>query len=361
MKAGIAFVLGSVLLIFAQPQALAEVPLASPEQDRYAKQAVPPAGKALIYVYRLNDASPQTSPGLWLNKRASGNLEPNTYGMWAAGPGRLEVRASRADAAPLLLTCEAGRVYFVQLSVNADGSIGLRQVSYGTGRTEMRAARLVLDPAVVARAAVAPKPAAPDSVPAAKEVAPEAKPVVKETRAASDSPEEKGTSGMTLIAKVGNFQLASTSQTILGSTRNFSAASMAYGLEGEWLLENGLAFGMELFGHNQDYTTTGLPAASGDVSVTNVFINAKKYFRPGAIAQPYLGAGIGAASTSFSGAITGSAGGAALQGMAGVAIRWQQFGIYTEFKYARAEVEDAAGVKVDVSGTGLFAGVSAYF
>ena len=175
----------------------------------------------------------------------------------------------------------------------------------------------------------------------------------------SDVPVEKGTSGVTLIAKVGNFQLASDSQAILGFTRSFSAASMAYGLEGEWRLENGFAFGMELFGHTQDYTTAGVP--SGDLAVTNVFFNAKKYFRPGAIVQPYVGAGIGAASTSFSGAITGSAGGFALQGMTGIAFRWRQFGIYTEFKYERAEVEDAAGETVDASGTGLFAGMSVQF
>jgi hypothetical protein len=51
----------------------------------------------------------------------------------------------------------------------------------------------------------------------------------------------------------------------------------------------------------------------------------------------------------------------ALQGMTGIAFRWRHFGIYTELKYERAEVEDAAGEAVDVSGTGLFAGVSVQF
>ncbi|HJX18629.1 MAG TPA: hypothetical protein VJ437_10590 [Acidiferrobacterales bacterium] len=365
MKSWIAFLLGSSLLIIGTTQAQAAVRLATPEQDRYAKQAVPPAGKALIYVYRLGDARPRTSPVLWLNKRNSGQLEPRTYGMWAAGPGRLEVRAGRIDAAPLTITCQAGRIYFVQLAVNADESVSLRQVPYGTGRTEMRAARLVLDPALAARAAAAPKPVAPTSAPApakkpkAAKAPPARKPVAKETRAAGDVPAEKGTSGVTLIAKVGSFRLASDTQSILGVSRNFSAANMAYGLEGEWRLENGFAFGLELFGHTQDYTTGGV--ASGDMAVTNVFVNAKKYFRPGAIVQPYLGAGFGTASSSFSGAITGDAGGFALQGMTGVAFRWRHFGIYTELKYERAEVEDAAGEAVDVSGTGLFAGMSVQF
>ena len=362
MKPWIAFLFGGTLLILGTAPAQAAVSLATPEQDRYAKQAVPPSGKALIYVYRLDDARPQASPGLWLNKRDSGHLEPRTYGMWAAGPGRLEVRAGRVDAVPLTISCEAGRIYFVQLAVNKDGSVSLRQVPYGTGRAEMRAARLVLDPAIAARAAPAPKPAAPAPapVPAKPAKAAKAAPAVKETRKVTEAADEKGTSGVTLIAKLGSFQLASSSQTILGFPRSFSAASLAYGLEGEWRLANGFAFGVELFGHTQDYTTAGA-AASGDMAVTNVFFNAKKYFRPGAIVQPYLGAGIGVASTSFSGAITGSAGGAAVQGMAGIAFRWQRVGAYTEFKYERAEIEDAAGEKVDASGTGLFAGMSVHF
>ncbi len=363
MKPWITFLLGSSLLILGTTQAQAAVSLATPEQDRYAKQAVPPSGKALVYVYRLDDAKPQASPRLWLNKRDSGHLQPRTYGMWAAGAGRLEIRAGRVDATPVKITCVAGRVYFVQLAVNADGSVTLRQVPYGTGRTAMGQARLVLDPAIAARAAAAPRPAAPAPAPAKKpaaaKAAPVKKPVVKATQQESAAPTGKGTSGVTLIAKLGSFQMASDSQIILGSSRSFSAANMAYGLEGEWRLENGFAFGMELFGHAQDYTTAGL--ASGDMAVTNVFFNAKKYFRPGAIVQPYIGAGIGAASASFSGAITGSAGGAAVQGMAGVAFRWQWVGIYTEFKYENAETEDAAGEKVDVSGTGLFAGMSVQF
>jgi len=359
MKSRIAFLLGGFLLMLTLPAAMAAVPLASPEQDRYAKQAVPPTGKALIYVYRLEDASPQTAPGLWLNKRESGRIEPRTYGMWAAGPGRLDVRAGRVDATPLTFNCEAGRIYFIQMTVSANGSANLRQVSYGTGRTEMAQARLVLDPALAARAAPPPpRPATPAPAPAPVQQ-------TAATPASSQSPEPRGDSGITLILKVGSFQLANASQQIVvpglsGSTRNFSSAGMAYGLEGEWRMQNGFAFGMEVFGYSQDWTTTGF-AESGNMSVTNVFFNAKKYFRPGTTVQPYIGAGIGAASTSFGGDITGSAGGAAIQGMAGIAFRWQNVGLYTEFKYESAKVEDAAGVSVNVSGTGLFAGLSVYF
>ncbi len=373
MMSGIVFLLfGGFFLVLALPQALAAVSLASPEQDRHAKQAVPPSGKALIYVYRLNDARPQTSPGLWLNKRASGQLEPRTYGMWAAGAGRLEVRAGRADATPLTITCETGRIYFVRLTVNADDSVSLRQVPYGTGRTEVGQARLVLDPATAARMAAAPMPATPVPPPPApvKETpVATAAPATRKVQAPKDEPAAEDTgearSGVTLILKGGSFQLANDSQIIALANRSFSAASLAYGLEGEWRLENGFAFGGELFGHSQDYTTTG-STAPGDMTVIAVFLNAKKYFRPGAVVQPYIGVGIGSATTDFSGAITGTAAGYALQGMTGVAFRWRHVGIYTELKYAHAETEGtntSTGLPeiVDASGIGLFAGMSVHF
>jgi len=361
MKPGVTFLLGSVLLMLSLSPAQAAAILASPDQDQRAKQAVPPVGKALIYVYRLDDAGTGVVSGLWLNGRDSGQIEPRTYGMWAAGPGRLDIRAGKADATPLTLTCVAGRVYFVQLSVNKDQSVSLKQVAYGTGRTELGQARLVLDPALAARVAAAPKPAAPAAAPAQKA------PVIKEpvrARQISDDGEGVG-GGVTLIAKVGSFKLASSPQTIVGLSRDFSAAGVAYGLEGEWHLSNGFAFGLEVFGHTQEYTTAAPSLQSGDVTVTNVFINAKKYFRPDALVQPYIGVGLGSASVDFSadanGGITGSAGGFAVQGMVGVALRWQHVGIYSEFKYARAEIEDSVGQVVDASGSGLFVGMSVHF
>ena len=217
MKSRNAFFLGCIGLALSSPQAFAAVTLASPEQDRQAKQALPTSGKALIYVYRLNDDSGAT-PGLWLNGRASGSLEPGTYGMWAAGTGRLAIRAGQVDANPLSFSCEAGRVYFVQLIVNKDGSVSLRQVSYGVGRNDLQQARLVLDPALAARTAVAPKPV---PVPVSPPVAVKQSPAVREAPAVRQSTVQKATpaparaddepaaSGVTLIVKLGSFTLAS--------------------------------------------------------------------------------------------------------------------------------------------------------
>ena len=354
--------------------------MASPEQDRQAKQATPAPGKALVYVYRLNDGD-DSAPGIWLNGRASGNLAPRTYGMWAAGSGRLDIRAGAADAKPLSFTCEAGRVYFVQLSVNKDRSISLRQVAYGAGRTDLQQARLVLDPALAARAAAtptkqAPAPAAPIPAPVVKQT-----PVVRETpkvtkptpapRVVTDE-DAQAANGVTLIFKLGQFTLASESQTILGGSRSFSATNVAYGVEGEWRFQNGFALGVELFGHGQEYSTSG-ETGSGEMTVTSFLFNAKKYFRPSALIQPYFGVGIGSTATDFSpgdssgtAGITGSAAGFAFQGMTGVAFRWRHVGIYSELKYISAKTEGTealTGTKetVDASGIGLFGGLNVQF
>lgn len=369
-----------VLSLFTQPTFAAT--MASPEQDRQAKQATPAPGKALVYVYRLNDGESDSAPGIWLNGRASGSLAPRTYGMWAAGSGRLDIRAGAVDAKPLSFSCEAGRVYFVQLTVNKDRSISLRQVAYGTGRTDLQQARLVLDPALAARAAAAPAPAKQMPAPA-----PSPAPVVKKSPAVRETPkatkpapaprvvadeEEQATSGVTLIFKLGQFTLASESQTILGGLRSFSATNVAYGAEGEWRFQNGFALGVELFGHGQEYSTAGA-TGSGEMTVTSFLFNAKKYFRPTKVVQPYLGVGIGSTVTDFSpgdssgtAGITGSAVGLAFQGMAGVAFRWRHVGIYSELKYVSAETEgtDAlTGTKetVEASGIGMFGGVNVQF
>jgi len=363
MKSWIAILFSGSLLILGTTQTQAAIPLATPEQDRYAKQAVPPSGKALIYVYRLDDGNPNTAPGLWLNNRYSGHLELRTYGMWAAGPGRLEIRAGRADATPLSFICEAGRIYFVRLAVSEAGGETLRKVSYGTGRKEVGTARLVLDPSFAARAVAKTAPAPAKKVEPMIRVAPAAKPAARKTQVTSEDQAEKDSS-VTLLLKLGSYQLASGTQTIISANRDFSAMSVAYGLEGEWRLRSGLAFSLELFGHTQEYTTTA-SAESGDMAVYNFFINMKEYFRTNEIVQPYIGFGVGTTAARFSagtgGGITGSAGGFAVQGVAGVAFRWRDVGIYTELKLKRAEIEDKAGQSVDVSGTGLFAGLSVHF
>jgi len=246
--------------------------------------------------------------------------------------------------------------------------MNLRQVPYGTGRTDMRAARLVLDPAIAARAVTAaPMPATPVPTPTpapAKEA-----PVVKKAQAPRDRPAGdetgEGRSGVTLIFKGGSFSLGRGVQNIDAESggvltsfqTTFGGSASAFGMEAEWRSRNGWAFGGEVMVHSHEFTTVPVvPLGQGDMQVVSVLVNAKKYFRPEAIVQPYLGAGVGIAVVTMSGQLEGTTTGYSLQAMGGVAFRWERFGLYTEAKFQANKTPD-----VDASGTGLFAGMSVQF
>lgn len=347
MKSGIAFVLAGILFVFALPPAQATVPLATPEQDKNAKQAAPTPGKALIYIYRLVDASPQVAPGIWLNNRYSGRLWTNTYGVWQADTGPLEIRGGRFTP-PLTIRSEAGKTYFVLLGVKGNWSVELRQVAEGAGRSEMRDTRLVLDSAVEPPAAA--KAESPVSEPAPKKEA---------TKTA-----KREEIGISLAFKVGSFLLGDSTQTIASASRKLSSSSIAYGIEAELRHESDFAFGLEYFSHAYDYSTTA-SLESGDLTLSYIFFNVKKYFRNSTGIQPYIGAGIGRTVASFSaggnGGITGDVDSNAAQIMAGAVYRWQQIGLYAEFKYKHDEFGIGGGNITRASGVGLFAGVNVNF
>jgi opacity protein-like surface antigen len=342
MRSGTTTAFAVLLSMLWLAPALAAPPYASSDDDRKAKQAVPPAGKALVYVYRSADAGPEYAPLLLLSNRPRGQLAARSFYLFTVDPGRVELRVDAAGTRPLTLRTQAGRIYFVRLTAGGAGA-ELGQVAYGAGRQEVHRARLLRE------APVAERPPA-KAVPA---------------KAAPAEPAPDGRSGFSLIFKVGSYQLASDSQTILGLQRSFSAGGTGFGAEGEWRQPSGLAFGAEIFSHSHDYTTPAVDG-SGELTALHIMVNVKKYFRPASLVQPYVGGGLGLVNASFSAgggaaAITGNSSGFALQAVGGVAIRWQQVGIYTELKLQKAEAEDSSGESVDASGTSLFTGVSVHF
>jgi opacity protein-like surface antigen len=324
MRSVRSLLIGSFLCVITLPSAFAAAPLASAEDDRRAKQALPRSGQALVYVYRLPDSGPESS-AVWLNGRALGELGARTYLLSAVPPGQVELRAGSPQAPALLLRAQEGRVYFVRLAVNSAGVGQLRQVSYGTGRQELHPARLV-----------------------------------RGSGARETAPPPAARSGFNLIVKGGSFALGDEAQSIFAAPVTvavaFDGSSPALGLEGEWLLRSGWAFGGELFTHAHDYTSTSPAGAGGDMTVFKVMVNAKKYFRPGARVQPYVGAGVGIATVDMSGDIIGTVSGFAVQAMTGVAFRWEHAGVYTELKFQQADADEVA-----VGGLGLFVGASYQF
>lgn len=322
--------LPALVLFFCAAPALAAIPYASSDEDRRAKQAVPPSGKALLYIYRASDDGPRLSPVLRLNDRAVGALAEGAYLYRAIEPGQAVLRVG--DGRAVALRTQSGRIYFVRLTVRRDGGSELRHMTYGSGRQGVHRARLM-------RETTGPKPQAAPT---------------------------PARSSFNLILKGGSFSLGSASQDIdaadtSGATvtfqTDFTQAGAVFGIEAEWYDQNGWAFGGEVNVHAHDYTT--LPVGvlgQGEMQVVTVLFNAKKYFRPGSVVQPFLGAGLGLASVSMSGQLEGSTAGIAAQALGGLAFRWQHVGLYTELKYQLATTAD-----VDVSGAAFLAGLGVHF
>jgi opacity protein-like surface antigen len=340
MKSWLALLIGSVWLGLGLSAAQAAVPFASPEQDRAAKQATPPAGKALLYLYRLDANEPDTAPVIWINGHPTGEFGSKTYGMWTIQPGSLDIRAGKADANSLTIVCEDGRVYFIQMVVEKDGRVTLHPTTYGQGRKDVQAARLVQVPAIAAAAPAATAPPA------------------KDPQVMSQSEADIGKLGLSLTFKVGVFFPVNRSQIINSVDRKLSATSYLYGLQGEWHHKTGYAIGLELFGHAHDYTSIA-SSESGDVDLSYAMVNLKYYFDTGTIIQPYFGVGVGRTVASFSaggsGGVQGDFDSNAAQFVAGAVIRTKFIEIYSEYKYLHDEFT-VGGNNVRASGNGLLLG-----
>jgi len=348
MKTGI--LVPVMALAMAVPPAFAAHPFASSDSDRRAKQAVPAPGKSLIYVYRGSDKGPAESDVVLMNGHAIRTLVKKSYIYRASGRGRLSIQA--AESSPIAVQIEPGRIYFVRLLVSAAGDHELKVVSYGVGRRDMHGAGLLVED----KNAVAKKPRPASK--AKKEARKPAKPA-----AARSTSDDDG--HFNLVLKGGLFSLASTRQNIDaaagGATVTFSTSfdgsAGLYGLEGEWIFRSGWAFGGELTNHQHSYTTVPAGATgSGDMQLTTVAANLKKYFRTESVVQPFVGAGLGVVNATLSGELKGTSTGFVIQAISGVAFRWEHVGLYTELKYQFAETAD-----VSASGLGVLAGFGVQF
>jgi opacity protein-like surface antigen len=164
-----------------------------------------------------------------------------------------------------------------------------------------------------------------------------------------------------LILKAGSFTLSDADQRIGGINLTFEKnSSSELGGEFEWRRSDGAAFGIEILNYNNDWKS-GI-GTSGDNNTLALMFNAKRYFSATKSVLPFIGGGVGFASTEFSGP-GGSASGddLALQILAGIEVRGKQAGFYTEVKKLVSKPEDEFGDDIDVSGTGVFVGVSIFF
>jgi len=259
-----------------------------------------------------------------------------------------------------------------------------RPAPVGAGAAAAAAARAAPSPAPAAPAprapAAAPLAAAPAASPPPRPApAQPAPPPPRQAQAAppprsappkaappprSREPEEEAESSWALIAKTGAFKLATTSQDIstnptFPSTFDKSSKPFA-AVELEYRDRAGYAIGGELIYYKNNFTVDA-STLKGDMTTIVGIFNAKYYIETTRWLYPFLGVGLGYASSSFGGDFTGKASSFAFQGMAGADIRFSKnVGLYLEYKYLNAPTR-TKDQEIKASGSGILAGLSFQF
>lgn len=354
---GIIYTLLISFLLLSQAALAAEPVFGSSAESKYLREIPAPKGKAVVYVYQRETDGSGASPTIWLNNYEIGRLVPGSFTIWQLAPGKLSLRVEGAEAGSFSLISEAGKIYLFRVLVTQTAAGPKTQLmrmpeSY---RSDLTATKLIKNPREVTMAVIAaPIKSGEPTVSAAASEEPAA-----ETSAPA-TPLTAG--GWGLMFKLGSVSLSEDSQTILGSERSFdNNASSPYAVEVDYQFDTGLSLGGELMGYTAKFSTVGAND-SYDVDAHILLANAKQYFRTQASLQPYLGAGIGVATTDVSGpSISGNTSSFAYQLLAGVEYRTSSVGVFGEVKYIGADTEDDNGEKINVSGTGIFGGIAFHF
>jgi len=159
-----------------------------------------------------------------------------------------------------------------------------------------------------------------------------------------------------LIIKTGKFKLSHDTQTLDGLPRSIDDdAKNVLGLAWEERAGDGLAQGFEFARYTNHWT-------DGEITSRLFMFTLKKYQDRG-LYHPYLGAGIGLVHANMSGGGINfrPSIGLAFQVVGGVEFRWEGVGLYTELKGLYAEPGNFVGDDINVSGLGVFVGLSILF
>ncbi len=163
-----------------------------------------------------------------------------------------------------------------------------------------------------------------------------------------------------LILTMGATHLAHTHQAVAGQDSHLSqGANNVYGIAWERRHYNGIAYGGELLLSNN---TVNNVSGSGNVASRTFMLTLKKYHRPAAHVYPYIGAGLGLMDTEVTGVNGGTGIGPAVEVDGGVEFEWaHSVGFYTELRGIYAPGGVIYGTRVNMSGVGLYGGVSLLF
>jgi len=160
-----------------------------------------------------------------------------------------------------------------------------------------------------------------------------------------------------ITLKLGSFTLSDSNQVIVGPVTFDTTSKSVFAIEYEHKLRNNTSFGGELISYKNTFNS-----GADQANATHVFANFKKYFDVADHVQPFIGVGAGGSSVRLSGASSsGTAGGIGFQFMAGIKFVFNEVSMLVEYKVIDAEPADLIGSTVDLSGDGLFAGLSINF
>jgi len=330
------------------------------QQD--ASQATPPSGKTLVFVFRSDRQPVAAQVPVVVNLVRIGDLANGTFAVATVNPGRTFLRIGEQAVAVFTLEAVANRSYFVR--IEAVSSVRpvrteVRLVSETDGRRALAQSRLVgATPAVGAAPRVqppAPIAAPPRAAPPPAAAAQRAQPSPPRPAASAEAGADWN---FALIAKGGAFKLANANQTVAGLASTFDTKSKpALGIEMEWRHRAGFAVGGEVFYYKNDLAATGVIAKQ---QVVALMANGKYYLRVADWFHPFVGVGVGYADALYSGDLTGTAGGPAFQGMAGMEFRFDQVGVLVQYKHLAATA-GKSGSDVKIGGSGVLAGISIAF
>lgn len=365
---------GALLLI-----AVFSPPPAHAQED--ARRATPPPGRALVFVFRSEREPVAAQVPVSVNAAAVGQLANGSFLVATVPPGRTFVRTGDRVVSAVALLAEPNRSYFVRVEAVPGVSpvrTETRLVSEAEGRRALAQSRFIgAAPAIIAAPRLTlPKPAPPavklppppriakpaPPPPAVKPAPPRvAKPTPPPPPVAREPDADVSDAGWALIAKAGNFKLATGSQVAGRLPSTYATASKpAFGMELEWRSKAGFAVGGEVFYYKNDLIANGT-TLTAQQEVYATMVNGKYYFRVVDWFYPFVGAGVGFASAAYGGDLTGKASGTAYQGVAGVEFRFKDVGVYAQYKHLVSTTDDGAGEKVKVGGSGILAGLTILF
>jgi opacity protein-like surface antigen len=333
--------------------ALVSSPPARAAED--VRGATPQRGRALVFVFRI-DRQPQAAQvPVLVNAELVGELANGTFVAASVDPGTTYLRIGDRVLSTLSFVAAANQRYYVWVDA-ITGPPLVRTEANLVGEADGQRAVAQTRPAGAPKVVVSPAPVAPAAPVAVAPAAPVAVAPAERKPAAPAAPERDWE--LALIAKAGAFKLGYDYNVIAGLASTYDDTSKSvFGLEAEFRNKSGLAIGGEVFSYTNDFVTTGtLPDAKQQVVA--LMANAKYYFSASSVFYPFVGAGVGAAFTDYSGGITGSTTSFAYQGMAGLEMRFKPIGVYLEYKYLGSKWGDA---DVKIGGNGFFGGISYTF